>query len=266
MVLLATSALAACSSGTTGTLPPSPQTQSFSQIPNHAAGSAARGVGMQATVHVPNGIAPSNVPEFDPGAPMGTSLKAKPMFAEAPNPCPAGTQEVPDGGGFTCDPVNPNPPPVQGPTGCGTGAYNGCAPPCYTGQGGAGCIANNASCPGALSKNTTTDGTNQHNSQISNVLSFWFDAPSGNEEIAYEYQTYGGQEYIQFNYAIAVAIGPVSIGNSMSPLYHLNGSWFSTLQDALSAVHKTTKDLPPPYNTLSQFSAHELPCTQKAQG
>lgn len=138
MVLLATSALAACSPGTTGMLPTSPQTQSLSQSANRAAGSAASGVGLHATVHTPNRMASPNVPEFDPGASTDPYSKPKPMFAEAPNPCPAGMQEMPDGGGFTCGPVNPNPPPAQGPTGCGTGAYNGCAPRATPGKAGQG--------------------------------------------------------------------------------------------------------------------------------
>ena len=140
MALLATGALAACSSGSSGMLPTSPNTQSLAQAPSRVSGPPVSGFGMHATAHTSGGSAPSTSPNSGLSGQTTPYSKAKPMFAEAPNPCLSGTQEMPDGGGFVCDPVNANPPPMQGPTGCGTGAYNGCAPPCYTGEGGAGCV------------------------------------------------------------------------------------------------------------------------------
>ncbi len=186
------------------------------------------------------------------------------------NPCPSGCSP-----GDTVCAINPQP-----PTGCaGMGLPDGCMTPpgggCLAGDPNCGgtpchpissCVALNASCPNALSINTTSDGTNVHNSQISEVLSLWENAPSGNFEFAYEYQTYGGSEYIQFNYNVSVAIGPIAIGNSVGPLYYMNGSWLTTLQKLLGTVHKTTNDLPAPFNQLGKFQVRQLPCVASNAG
>jgi len=267
-------------------LPANPQSQSLAQAPNRAMGSAVRAgsravasastptTGAQATPAPTKQTTPTSAP----GVFGGTGYQRQcavggVIIACVPsNPAPGNPPGSGAGGGGGCNPAGfiatqMNPLDRVGPNPCGGGGGGGgSGVPCTSSMNPTPCVAFNASCPGALSPNTTTDGTNQHNSQISNVLSFWFDQPSGNFELAYEYQTYGGQEYIQFNYTISVAIGPLSVGTSVGPLYHMNGSWFATLQSVLNDVHKTTKDLPPPYNALSQDSAHELPCATNTQG
>uniref|UniRef100_E6Q761 Uncharacterized protein n=1 Tax=mine drainage metagenome TaxID=410659 RepID=E6Q761_9ZZZZ len=136
------------------------------------------------------------------------------MFVEAPNPCSAGMQEVPDGGGFTCDPVNPNAPPAQGPTGCGTGAYNGCAPPCYTGEGGAGCpsgdprVASAApekgkpcdSSPAVLGYSNLPAGTSGWPTTVVNIFGLQ-DGPL--DDYGWIYQTANQHLYFQRNPAAA---------------------------------------------------------------
>ena len=180
------------------------------------------------------------------------------------NPCPPGCSPS-----STVCAIIPQPPTgcagMNLPDGCTNPPGGGCSfgdpscpgAPC---QPVSSCVALNASCPGALSKDTTSDGTNAHDSQISEVLSLWENAPSGNFEFAYEYQTYGRQEYVQFNYSISLAIGPISVGTTVGPLIHMNGTWLTTLQNALGAVHKTTSNLPTPFNQLSKFQVHQLPC------
>jgi len=244
MVLLATSALAACAGGMSGiprVASTAAETRSVTPMSNPCA-QAPDSVGVVG-VTTTSSCQDCQTSGTCQTCPNGS--QADGCAIGAPGPPPGWNNCV-----IGCNPANPGDPINVGPP---------CKPV-------SSCIAFDATCPGALAENTTTDGTNQHDSQISNVLSFWFDQPSGNYELAYEYQTYGGQEYIQFNYTISVAIGPISVGASMGPLYHMNGSWFATLQSVLSDVHKTTKDLPWPYNALGEDSAHELQCAQKNQG
>jgi len=87
-------------------------------------------------------------------------------------------------------------------------------------------------------------------------MAVWGTFPGGvSEEIAYEYQTYGGREYISFlvNFGGSVTLGPIGIGGSNSgfPIFPFNGSVWNAFQSALNAASTAESKLPFPYNALS---------------
>lgn len=145
-----------------------------------------------------------------------------------------------------------------------SGDPNGGPPPCLsacgnpTGGSGGGTVAKNTTCNGALASNTGTDGTNNHNSQISGSFAVWASVAGTNTIVAYEYQTYGGSEYIQFLTSIAVSAGAgvaVSVGPTGITLFPFNGSVYNALQGALSAAHVAQSALPFPYNSIAASTA-----------
>lgn len=146
IVLLATSGLAACSSRATGMLPTGPQTQSLSQAPSRVAVTPASGVGVHATAHTPNAIAPS----------IGSNRATAPIVGIGR----AHADDVSSGGSTPCNWQNYVPPGASGvgggcysgggggsgsgiiitPGGGGTGGCSSnveCGQPCY--EGGSGC-------------------------------------------------------------------------------------------------------------------------------
>ena len=177
-----------------------------------------------------------------------SSLKSnalRPAFSE-PNPtCPAGSIDggSPTGqGGIVC---------VVGGSGSGNGGGQGTG-----GPGGAtpSPVAKNTTCNGALAENTSTNGTNNHSSQISNSLAIWADVGGVNSIVAYEYQTYGGSEYIQFLTQISVSAGSgvaVGVGPTGITLFPFNGSVYNSLQNALNLAHAVQSALPFPWNDLA---------------
>ena len=150
MALLATSALAACSSGSTGMLPTNPQTQSVPQTPNRAIGSAPSGMGMHATVHTPNGsnlvVGMNPATGQNPTGPIGRA-HTDAVSAPSNNPCPAGysaggsaevilnNREV---GTVQCYPDLGGSGGTSGTGGCTSNVE--CGQPCY--EGGSGCSYN----------------------------------------------------------------------------------------------------------------------------
>lgn len=53
-------------------------------------------------------------------------------------------------------------------------------------------------CVGSLLPNTSTNGKDDHGDQISARMTLWADDSGKRSLLAYEYQTYGGREFIQF--------------------------------------------------------------------
>lgn len=86
-------------------------------------------------------------------------------------------------------------------------------------------------------------------------MAVWGNIDGVNEEVAYEYQTYGGQEYISFlvNFGGSVSAGPIGVGgaNAGFPLFPFNGSVWSAFQTALGAAHVAESNLPLPFNKVS---------------
>lgn len=184
MSLLAISALAACSSGTTGMPPANPQTQSLSQTPNRTIGSAIS-TGSSAVAIASAGATRSGATSSSPLA-LGSHGGATPQFTE--NGPPA-SPPWPTGGG------------AGGGTGGGGGQPTGCyiltrfdrpagncpgsgGSPCYTGQGGPGCVASapvaaplNGECDDSPSEYATGTGnlpatSNSWATTVGNVFGF----------------------------------------------------------------------------------------------
>ena len=219
MALLATSALAACSSGATGMLPAGPQTQSLSRAPNRAPGSAVSGVGMHATVHTPNestllvGLNPATGQN-----PTGAIGRAHADDVAAPNPCPSGyspggTAFSPNGGPETvqCYPNLGGSSGGGGGSGCSSNVE--CGQPCYTGEGGAGCpsgdprVATYApekgrscdSSPDVLGYSNLPGGSSGWPTTVVNI----FGLQDGGDEYGWIYQTANQDLFFQRNPAAA---------------------------------------------------------------
>jgi|GEM_PF-6941321 len=214
---------------------------------------------MHASMHMPNGI-PLLV-GANPANPTGSIGRAHADDIAAPNPCPSGyspggTAFSPNGGPET---VQCYPDLGSGGGGGGTGNCSSnveCGQPCY--EGGSGCapqLAQGSSCETALGKNSTINGSNNHNDMISNAFTLWTSLYGTNVAIAYEYQTYGGQEYIQFFVSGGASAGAsvfnLSVSSTADPIIPFNGNVYTALNLAADAVNLTMPSLPPPLNSIT---------------
>jgi hypothetical protein len=132
----------------------------------------------------------------------------------------------------------------QDSSGCGTGGG---------GQGGG--IAKGTDCSNALAQDTTTDGTDKHNSQIESRYAIWDDNSSSNAIVAFEYHTYGGQDYYEFQggFSGGISLGPVSgsLGSPGHILYPSQGGVWQTFQWLLGVSKTAQSSLPWPLNKLA---------------
>jgi len=168
-----------------------------------------------------------------------------------------------DAGGTNCIPGSWQPAPGGGGVGCSV-----CTP--ILPPGGSGPIAI-STCNGELQNNTSINGQDDHNDQISNSFALWAKVGAVTEQIAYEYQTYGGNEYISFlvNFSGSINAGPIGVGGSNSgfPIFPFNGSVYGTLQSALAEVNEAQAKLPFPWNQLTQnVQVKQDQCKQSSNG
>jgi hypothetical protein len=122
--------------------------------------------------------------------------------------------------------------------------------------GGRPVLARGVSCPGALAVNTTVNGLGDHASMISNSMALLIPPVKGATParvIAYEYQTYGGWEYIQFT----------SRPITLSPFH---GNVYDALQSALKAG-AIPRSLSSPLNELQRTTqVHRVVCDRRSGG
>ena len=91
-------------------------------------------------------------------------------------------------------------------------------------------------CRGSLSVNTSTTGRDAHAEQISSRAALLATVEGSNVLIAYEYQTYGGKELIQFLTAFP-ARGQVAAASSTGAiLFPFHGSVYAALEHALAVT------------------------------
>lgn len=143
---------------------------------------------------------------------------------------------------------------------------------CYMSSSDPSCgyeIAGGSTCTGALAVNSSVNGSSDHNSQISNSMAIWSSGPSS-QIIAYEYQTYGGQEYIQFDYQMSVSANAGAVGFGISgnmPIWPFNGNVYSAFQTAIKAANLTQNTMGPPWSTLSgRTDIKRQKCTKATGG
>ena len=89
-------------------------------------------------------------------------------------------------------------------------------------------------------------------------MAIWEDVNGVNSIVAYEYQTYGGSEYIQFLTQISVSAGTgvaVGIGPTGVTLFPFNGSVHNALQTAVSDAGIAQSALPFPWNSITANTA-----------
>jgi hypothetical protein len=116
------------------------------------------------------------------------------------------------------------------------------------------------SCVGSLTPNTSVNGRDDHNDQISSRRALWLTGQS-RKIIAYEYQTFGGHEFIQFLIEFR-GPGRKSVAGISSPsLFPYHGSVFDALQDALRVTRTKRNDLPDPFSNIrSDTTVLSGPC------
>ena len=90
----------------------------------------------------------------------------------------------------------------------------------------------------------------------------------GSGTIAYEYQTFGGQEYIQFLYQVGVSAGVGFVGASATPTGYLvfpfNGNVAQAFQQFSGFMQKIAQKLGGALSGLGPSSTfHQLPCNPK---
>ncbi len=89
---------------------------------------------------------------------------------------------------------------------------------------------------------------------ISNAFTVYANLTGTSQSIAFEYQTYGGQEYIQFfvtgSATGGVAVFQVGVAATRSPIIPLNGAVYPAVQTAASIVNTVVPNLPSPLNLI----------------
>ena len=225
MALLATSALAACSSGSTGMLPINPRPQSLPHTPTRAIGSAPSGMGMHATVHTPNGsnllVGGNPATGENPTGPIGRAhtdaVSAPPPPCDWLNYGAQGSCQPSQGGGSGGGTFNPG---GGGTGGCSSNVE--CGQPCY--EGGSGCTSpTQVACNGTASQcqgrpcsgspETISDffrpaGSNA-SIQVTDINSIW----QNGAEVGWIYLGNNGVRYYQANYSTKAGVKfGISIG------------------------------------------------------
>lgn len=146
---------------------------------------------------------------------------------------------------------------------CGSGSPGG-------GGGGGGWVGAGAACQNSDPVNASINGQTDHNDMISAVFGVYYQPPVGvAQEIGYEYQTYGGQEYIEpwIQVSAGVNLGPIAVGLAFGgyPILSFNGSLYSAINGLAQAEHIALSSLPAPFNTITQTaSMHNLLCHSSA--
>ncbi|HVA29332.1 MAG TPA: hypothetical protein VNF68_14210 [Candidatus Baltobacteraceae bacterium] len=106
-------------------------------------------------------------------------------------------------------------------------------------------------CPEALRINTSINGKDDHNDQISAVFELWAMFPGkGKARLGYEYQTYGGRELVSFFVAFS---NSGNLGNP--PLFPFDGSVWGSFRNALQLAHASPQHLGFPFSSLTPRTA-----------
>ncbi len=248
------SLLAACSSGTTGMLPVNPQTQSRTQAPNRATGSASiagSGLTAPATVGTTHNSAGSPAP-----LPGGTISKATPQFTEygPPPPSPTGGGSGGSGGtggsgcnsnpvGYIATPMNPM--DIAAPSPCGG---SGSGAPCASSMNPTPCVAyggkpqDGKQCNGSQYKigspispaNENSSNTGYYVNNISAITqnglpaAYVYQVNEANSTTNYYFIQITNNATNQFTVGLGISFGPVNI--SLSDTYGVSAvsapQWF----------------------------------------
>jgi hypothetical protein len=102
-------------------------------------------------------------------------------------------------------------------------------------------------CPGTQAINSSIGGSDAHSDQIN--AKFAVTAGIGTYEkqpIAYEYQTYGGKEYLEFN-----------VGDKIFIPYDSGMSIFATFKTHAADLKISPAALPPPFDSLTSATSFQ---------
>jgi hypothetical protein len=110
-----------------------------------------------------------------------------------------------------------------------------------------------ASCRGAQAVDTTINGSTKHGDQISAAMAIVARSQPAGGVIAYEYQTYGGTEYIQFQIQFGGRYPSrlVVNGQGSAAIFPFHGNVYSAFREALQIAKTAQSTLPFPYSALS---------------
>jgi hypothetical protein len=110
-----------------------------------------------------------------------------------------------------------------------------------------------ASCRGALEVDTSINNRPEHGDQISAVMAILARSQPAGGVIAYEYQTYGGMEYIQFQVQFGGKYPGRLVFNGIpsATIFPFHGNVYAAFQNALQIAKTAQSTLPFPYNALS---------------
>jgi hypothetical protein len=99
--------------------------------------------------------------------------------------------------------------------------------------------ATTVACPGAGRLNTSIGGSDAHDAQISAIYAVTV-ASKPNALVGYEYQTYGGTEFIEFNF-----------GPKLTFYKLTHGSIFDAFQTRITHLDAAQSSLPAPFASLA---------------
>jgi hypothetical protein len=116
-----------------------------------------------------------------------------------------------------------------------------------------------ATCRGAQAVDTTINGSMKHGDQISAAMAIVARSQPASGLIAYEYQTYGGAEYIQFQIQFGGRYRSrlVVNGQGSAAIFPFHGNVYSAFQAALKTSATAQSSLPFPYSALSSSTRFE---------
>ncbi|MHB8357458.1 MAG: hypothetical protein ACYDDQ_12300 [Vulcanimicrobiaceae bacterium] len=133
-------------------------------------------------------------------------------------------------------------------------------------------LQRNQACGGALPPNTpitSNNGLSEHDNSIWNVFIIQVSVNGFMNDVGWMYQTYGGQEYFQFNGSFSgsvsggisfVQIG-VSYGTGSGPFTPWSGSLYNVISSFANSQNWPIQDLPFPFNEVTpKSSVNEISC------
>lgn len=157
----------------------------------------------------------------------------KPQFASV-SPCLGGCFNYSNDGNIGSGNIGSNPGPMPGENDpvCSPTTLSNCV----------ATLPKNEACYTALAPNTPI-GSGGHQNSVSNVFVLSMQVAGGYEPVAYEYQTYSGQEYFQFDGQISIGvstgvpIASVSLGVSASaPIVPYNPNMAADFDETVSML------------------------------
>jgi hypothetical protein len=115
-----------------------------------------------------------------------------------------------------------------------------------------------SACPGAFALDTTADGEGAHAHMISRAMAVFMQPRRSRPPIAYEYQTYGGREYLQFRTGWPNDAGSGRVvWVTVPPLFVFKGNVYVTFRGALERTSAQRRYLPSALNHLTPNTRYD---------